>query len=162
MEDGQGETALPYLDMDIDYYDLHIKHRDETEDQVTVDAAEAIMRHGVGVKCATITPMRNGSGNTVSKSSGSRPTERSGRCSTDGIQETDPRQEYPPLRFTWKKPITIGRHAYGDVYSNTEIRVHGPGKAELVFTPADGGAPVQADHQGIYGTGHHPGHPQHR
>ena len=135
---------LPYLDMDTVYYDLHVKHRDETDDRVTVEAANAIAEYGVGVKCATITPNA-----ARVEEYGLKQAWRSPNATLRGILDgTVFRQpimlkNIPPTVRTWVKPIIIGRHAYGDIYANREIQVPGPGTAELVFTPAGGGAPVR-------------------
>jgi isocitrate dehydrogenase len=138
------KLLFPYLAMDIDYYDLHITNRDTTDDQVTIDAAKAIMRHGVGVKCATITPNED----RVTEYHLKKPWESPNgtiRAMLDGTVFRKPilAKNIRPSVSTWKKPITIGRHAYGDVYSNTELRVSSPGTAEIVFTPQGGGQPVR-------------------
>ena len=129
---------LPYLDIKLDYYDLGIKHRDATDDQVTIDAAHAILRHGVGVKCATITPdearvkefnlkkmwkspngtIRNIVGGTIFR----QPI----------VIKTVPR-----LVPGWTQPIVIGRHAFGDQYRATDFKVNGPGTLTMTFTPAE-------------------------
>jgi isocitrate dehydrogenase len=134
----------PYLDMQTVYYDLHVKHRDETDDQVTVEAALAIAEHGVGVKCATITPNA-----ARVEEYGLKRAWRSPNATLRGILDgTVFRQpimlkNIPPTVRTWRKPIIIGRHAYGDVYANREIKVPGPGTAELVFTPTGGDEPTR-------------------
>ena len=138
------KLLLPYLSIDIEYYDLHIKNRDATNDQVTIDAARAIMRHGVGVKCATITPNED----RVKEYSLKQPWKSPNgtiRALLDGTVFRKPIlvKNIRPSVSTWKKPIIIGRHAYGDIYGNTEMRINSPGKAELVFTPAGGGRPVK-------------------
>jgi len=129
----------PSLDMDIDYYDLHVRRRDETDDQVTVEAARAVMRHGVGVKCATITPTEERVREYHLKKQWNSPNGTI-REMLDGTVFRTPIlvSNIRPFVLPWKKPIIIGRHAYGDVYRNREIRVEGPGRAELVFTPAEG------------------------
>jgi isocitrate dehydrogenase len=134
---------LPYLDVQLLYYDLGIEHRDKTGDQVTIDAAEAIKKHGVGVKCATITPdearveefklkkmwkspngtIRNILGGTV-------------------FREPIVCKNVPRLVPGWTRPIVIGRHAFGDQYRATDFLVPGPGKLTMTFTPKGGGAPV--------------------
>ena len=129
----------PFVDLKTEYFDLGLKHRDETDDQVTLDAACAAREYGVSVKCATITPNMQRMEEYHLKKMWKSPngTIRSVLDGTvfrapilvDGI--------YPTVR-TWKKPITIARHAYGDVYKNVEMAVPGPGKAELVFTREDG------------------------
>ena len=138
------KLILPYLDLDIKYYDLSIENRDATNDQVTVDAANAIKQYNVGIKCATITPdearvkefnlkkmwlspngtIRNILGGTI-------------------FREPIIISNVPRLVTTWTKPIIIGRHAYGDQYKCQNMVVPAPGKVELVYTPADGSAPVK-------------------
>ena len=137
------KLILPYLDIDLKYYDLGMEHRDATDDQVTVDAANAIKKYGVGVKCATITPdeirltefglkhmwkspngtIRNIIGGTV-------------------FREPILIKNIPRLVPGWKKPICIGRHAYGDQYMATDFRTKGKGKLTITFTPEDGSEPV--------------------
>ena len=135
---------LPHLEMDIDYYDLHVKHRDETDDRVTAEAARAIMKHGVGIKCATITPTEDRVREYGLKKAWKSPNGTI-RAMLDGTVFRTPilARNIRPLIPTWRKPITIGRHAYGDVYSGVEFLVPGAGRAELVFHPADG-APATA------------------
>ena len=138
------KLILPYLDIDLKYYDLGIEYRDETDDQVTIDAANAIKKHGVGVKCATITPdearveefnlkkmwrspngtIRNILGGTV-------------------FREPIICKNVPRLVPGWKRPIVIGRHAFGDQYRATDFRVPGPGKLTITFAPADGGDVIE-------------------
>ena len=133
------ELLEPFVDLKTEYYDLGLKHRDETEDQVTIDAAEATKRLGVAVKCATITPnaarvkeydlhkMWKSPNGTI-------------RAMLDGTVFRAPIivKGIEPVVSNWKKPITIARHAYGDVYRDAEMRIPGPGKVELVYTAADG------------------------
>ena len=129
----------PFVDLKTDYYDLGLKHRDETNDQVTVDSAKATLKYGVAVKCATITPNAQRVEEYNLKEMWKSPNGTI-RAILDGTVFRAPIQVngvHPTVR-TWKKPITIARHAYGDVYKNTEIRVPGAGKAELVFTGTDG------------------------
>jgi isocitrate dehydrogenase len=135
---------FPYLDIDIAYYDLHVKHRDDTDDQVTIDAADAIKKYGVGVKCATITPTEDRVREYDLKKAWKSPNGTI-RSLLDGTVFRTPIlvKNIQPTVSTWKKPITIGRHAYGDVYNNVEIRVEGPGLAEILFTPAGGGRPIR-------------------
>jgi len=135
---------LPYVDLKTDYYDLGLENRDETDDRVTVDAARAIMAHGVGVKCATITPNAARVEEYNLKQMWKSPNGTI-RSMLDGTVFRKPIlvRNIRPLVSSWKKPIIIGRHAYGDVYSNVEIDVPGPGKAELVFTPANDGDPIR-------------------
>ncbi len=131
---------LPYLDIRLDYYDLHVKHRDETDDRVTVDAARAVMKYGVGVKCATITPTEDRVREYDLKEQWKSPNGTI-RAMLDGTVFRTPifAKNIRPFVTTWKRPIIIGRHAYGDVYSNAELRIPGAGRAEIVFTPAAGG-----------------------
>lgn len=135
---------LPYLDLNVEYYDLHLQNRDKTDDQVTVDAAIANMRYGVGVKCATITPNADRVQEYNLKKMWKSPNGTI-RSMLDGTVFRKPIlvKNIKPFVSTWKRPIIIGRHAYGDVYSNSEMRIAGPGKAELVFTPSDGSVAAQ-------------------
>ena len=140
------QLILPYLDVDLDYYDLGIEHRDATDDKVTVDAAEAIKRHGVGVKCATITPdearvkefnlkkmwlspngtIRNILGGTI-------------------FRAPIVIKNVPRLVPGWTKPIIIGRHAFGDQYRADNFKVDSPGTFTVTFTPDDGSEPIVHD-----------------
>ncbi|MDI9570708.1 MAG: NADP-dependent isocitrate dehydrogenase [Pseudomonadota bacterium] len=131
---------LPYLDIELDYHDLHVKRRDDTNDQVTVDAARAIMRYGVGVKCATITPTEERVREYSLKEQWKSPNGTI-RALLDGTVFRAPifAKNIRPFVTSWKRPIIIGRHAYGDVYSNAELPIPGAGRAEIVFTPEDGG-----------------------
>ena len=133
------ELLLSYIDLKTEYYDLGLKHRDETDDQVTVDAANAIRRLGVGVKCATITPNAARMTEYNLKQMWKSPNGTL-RAILDGTVFRKPIlvKGIEPYVKTWTKPITIARHAYGDVYKAVEIKVPGPGKAELVFTGEDG------------------------
>jgi isocitrate dehydrogenase len=134
----------PYLDVRTIYYDLHVQQRDETDDQVTVEAARAIAQYGVGVKCATITPNAARVEEYGLKKAWPSPNATI-RGELDGTVFRQPivLRNIPPTVRTWVKPIIIGRHAYGDVYANREIQVPGPGVAQLVYTPADGGEPIR-------------------
>ena len=137
------KLILPYLDIDLKYFDLGIEYRDQTDDQVTVDAANAIRQYGVGVKCATITPdearvrefdlkrMYRSPNGTI-------------RNILDGTIFREPIicQNVPRLVPHWTQPIVIGRHAYGDIYRATEMKIPGPGKVTLTYQP-DGGGPAQ-------------------
>ena len=136
------KLLFPYLDMDIDYYNLHVKHRDDTDDQVTADAARAIQKYGVGIKCATITPNEDRVKEYNLKKAWKSPNGTI-RALLDGTVFRKPIlvDNIRPGVAAWKKPITIGRHAYGDVYDNFEMNIPGAGKLEVVFTPASGGAP---------------------
>ncbi|HDQ03944.1 MAG TPA: NADP-dependent isocitrate dehydrogenase [Deltaproteobacteria bacterium] len=135
------KLLFPYLEMDIDYYDLHVKHRDDTDDQVTIDAARAIQKYGVGIKCATITPNEDRVEEYKLKKAWKSPNGTI-RAMLDGTVFRKPIfvSNISPAVSSWKKPITIGRHAYGDVYSNFEMRIPAAGKLEIVFTPSDGHA----------------------
>ena len=136
------KLLFPYLEMNIDYYDLHVKHRDNTDDQVTFDAARAIQKYGVGIKCATITPNEDRVVEYHLKKAWKSPNGTI-RAMLDGTVFRKPIlvDNIKPGVTSWKKPITIGRHAYGDVYDNFELNIPQAGKLEVVFTPADGGAP---------------------
>ena len=149
------KLLFPYLDMNIDYYDLHVKHRDDTDDKVTVDAAKAIMKYGVGIKCATITPNEDRVQEYKLKKAWKSPNGTI-RAMLDGTVFRKPIlvNNIKPAVSSWKKPITIGRHAYGNVYSNTEFAVPSAGKLELIFTPQDGGKTISVPvfnfpHKGI-------------
>jgi isocitrate dehydrogenase len=129
----------PHLDVDLKYFDLSVKRRDETDDGITVEAAEAIKEYGVGVKCATITPDADRVKEYGLKKAWPSPNGTI-RGILDGTVFRKPimtKNILPAVR-SWKKPIIIGRHAYGDIYKSQEIVVQKPGKAEIVFTPADG------------------------
>lgn len=138
------KLLFPHLNMPVEYHDLHIKNRDATDDQVTVDAARAIMQYGVGVKCATITPNEDRVKEYHLKKQWQSPNGTI-RTMLDGTVFRKPItvQNIRPSVSTWKKPVIIGRHAYGDVYAGVEMRIAGPGKAELVFTPAGGSPQVR-------------------
>jgi isocitrate dehydrogenase len=130
---------LPYIDLKTEYYDLALKKRDETDDQITVEAAEAIKKYGVGVKCATITPNAARVTEYNLKQQWTSPNGTI-RAILDGTVFRAPImvKNIKPAVRNWTKPIHIGRHAYGDVYKNVEHRVEGPGKAEIVFTDKSG------------------------
>jgi isocitrate dehydrogenase len=133
------DLILPFVDLKTEYYDLGMKHRDDTDDQVTIDSANATLKYGVAVKCATITPNQKRVEEYDLKKMYKSPNGTI-RAILDGTVFRAPisvKGIEPNVR-TWKKPITLARHAYGDVYKDTEIRVEGAGKAELVFTAADG------------------------
>ena len=133
------KLILPFVDLKSEYYDLGLKHRDETDDQVTVDSANATLKYGVAVKCATITPNNERVEEYGLKKMWKSPNGTI-RAILDGTVFRTPimvKGIEPNVR-TWESPITLARHAYGDVYKNVEIRVPGPGKAELLFTGADG------------------------
>ena len=140
------QLILPYLDLRLEYYDLGIRSRDETADRVTVDAAEAIKRHGVGVKCATITPDE-----ARVEEFGLREMWRSPNGTIRNIlggtvfREPIVIGNVPRLVPGWKRPIVIGRHAFGDQYRATDFVVPGPGRLTMTFTPAGGGDPVERE-----------------
>lgn len=130
---------FPFLDLPIEYFDLGIEHRDETGDRVTHEAARAIRTHGVGVKCATITPNAERVREYGLKQEWKSPNATL-RAALDGTVFRAPilAENIPPGVRSWEKAIHIGRHAYGDVYSNTEMRIPGPGTVELVYRDAEG------------------------
>ena len=129
----------PYVDLKTEYYDLALEKRDETDDQITVAAAEANKKYGVAVKCATITPNQQRVEEYNLKEMWKSPNGTI-RAILDGTVFRTPImvKGIEPLVRSWKKPITIARHAYGDIYKSAEIKVKGPGKAELVFTGQGG------------------------
>ena len=133
------ELLLPYIELKSEYYDLGLPEREKTRDQVTVASAEATKKYGVAVKCATITPNAQRVEEYHLSEMWKSPNGTI-RAILDGTVFRAPImvKGISPVVKTWKKPITIARHAYGDVYKSTEYRVPGPGKAELVFTGADG------------------------
>ena len=133
------ELICPYVDLKTEYYDLGLENRDATDDQVTVDSAEATKRLGVAVKCATITPNAQRVEEYHLKQMWKSPNGTI-RAILDGTVFRAPIvvKGIEPVVRCWKKPITIARHAYGDVYKNAEMRIPGPGKVELVYTAADG------------------------
>ncbi len=138
------KLILPYLDVDLKYYDLSVQKRDETDDQITVDAAEAIKKHRVGVKCATITPdearveefnlkeMWRSPNGTIRNIIGGTVFRQPIIC-----------ENIPRLVPGWTKPIVIGRHAFGDQYRATDFLIPGPGKLTMKFEPADGSEPIE-------------------
>ena len=148
------KLILPYLDIEIQYFDLSIQKRDETDDQITLDAAKAIKECKVGIKCATITPdearveefglkkmwrspngtIRNYLGGTV-------------------MREPIIIKNIPKYVAHWEKPIVVGRHAFGDQYRATDAIAPGPGKLEMVYTPADGGEPQTYEVYNFQGNG---------
>lgn len=133
------ELLLPYIDLKTEYYDLGLEYRNKTDDQVTIDSAEATKKYGVAVKCATITPNAARMTEYDLKEMWKSPNGTI-RAALDGTVFRAPIQVkgIEPCVKNWKAPITLARHAYGDVYKNTEIKVPGKGKAELVFTAEDG------------------------
>jgi isocitrate dehydrogenase len=135
---------LPYLDVNLEYYDLGIEHRDATNDQVTIDSAHAIQKHGVGVKCATITPDEARVKEFNLKQMWKSPNGTI-RNILGGVIFREPIiiKNVPRLVPHWTKPIVIGRHAFGDQYKATDFLVPGPGKLTVTFTPTDGSKPME-------------------
>ena len=133
------ELLSPFVELNTEYYDLGLVHRDETNDQVSIDAGEAIKKYHVGVKCATITPNAQRVEEYNLKEMWKSPNGTI-RAILDGTVFRTPVlvSGIKPSVRSWEKPITIARHAYGDVYKSTEFRIEKPGKAELVFTSEDG------------------------
>ncbi len=129
----------PFVELNTEYYDLGLEHRNATDDQVTVDSANAVKKHKVAVKCATITPNAARMTEYDLKEMWKSPNGTI-RAILDGTVFRAPIvvKGIEPCVRNWKKPITIARHAYGDVYKNTEMKIPGTGKAELVFTDKDG------------------------
>jgi len=142
------KLILPYLDVDLMYYDLGIEHRDDTNDQVTIDAAHAIQKYGVGIKCATITPDE-----ARVEEFGLKQMWRSPNGTIRNIlggtvfREPIIISNVPRLVPGWTKPICIGRHAFGDQYRATDFLTKGPGKLTITFTPDDGSQPI---HHEVY------------
>ena len=133
------KLVLPFLDVDLEYYDLGLRRRDETDDRITVDAVNAIKEHGVGVKCATITPDAERVAEYRLKRAWPSPNGTI-RSILDGTVFRKPImvKNISPAVRSWKKPIIIGRHAYGDFYRGVEMNVVSPGRVELVYTPVGG------------------------
>lgn len=142
------ELLYPFVELKTEYYDLGLEYRNETNDAVTVDAANAVKKYGVGVKCATITPNAARMEEYHLKEMYKSPNGTI-RSMLDGTVFRTPIivKGIEPCVKNWKKPITLARHAYGDVYKNTEMRISGPGKAELVFTAKDGTKTRQTIHE---------------
>ncbi|MFC5815562.1 NADP-dependent isocitrate dehydrogenase [Nonomuraea harbinensis] len=140
------QLILPYLDIDLKYYDLGIEHRDATDDQVTIDAANAIRKHGVGVKCATITPDEARVEEFGLKQMWKSPNGTI-RNILGGVIFREPiiMSNVPRLVPGWTKPIVVGRHAFGDQYRATDLKVPGEGTLTLTFTPKDGSEPIELD-----------------
>jgi isocitrate dehydrogenase len=138
------QLILPYLDVELAYYDLSIQHRDATDDQVTVDAANAIKQYGAGVKCATITPDEARVAEFGLKKMWRSPNGTI-RNILGGVVFREPiiMSNVPRLVPGWTKPIVIGRHAHGDQYKATDFVVPGPGTVTITYTPADGSAPIE-------------------
>ncbi|MGI8423737.1 MAG: NADP-dependent isocitrate dehydrogenase [Chloroflexota bacterium] len=135
------QLILPHLNVDLKYFDLSVTHRDQTDDQVTVDAANACLEYGVGVKCATITPNEDRVTEFSLKKQWASPNGTI-RSIMDGTVFRKPitLSNIPPRVRMWKKPIVVARHAFGDIYRDQEMVISGPGKVELVYTP-EGGDP---------------------
>jgi isocitrate dehydrogenase len=140
------QLILPYLDLPLEYFDLSIQHRDATDDQVTVDAAAAIKRHGVGVKCATITPDEARVEEFGLKKMWRSPNGTI-RNILGGVVFREPiiMRNVPRLVPSWIKPIVIGRHAHGDQYKASDFVVPGPGTVTISYQPADGGEPMELE-----------------
>src|SRR5216117_1061069 len=137
---------LPFLEVDLLYYDLSVENRDATEDQVTVDAAKAIKQHGVGVKCATITPDEARVEEFKLKKMWKSPNGTI-RNILGGVIFREPIviSNVPRLIPGWTDPIVVGRHAFGDQYRATDTRIPGDGKLVLTFTPQDGSDPIELE-----------------
>jgi isocitrate dehydrogenase len=138
------KLILPYLDVNLEYYDLGIEHRDATNDQVTVDSANAIKKHGVGIKCATITPDEARVEEFGLKKMWKSPNGTI-RNILGGVIFREPiiMKNVPRLVPNWTKPIVIGRHAFGDQYKATDFKVPGAGTLTMTFTPKDGSKPME-------------------
>ena len=138
------KLILPYLDVNLEYYDLGMEHRDATNDQVTIDAANAIKKHGVGIKCATITPDEARVEEFGLKKMWKSPNGTI-RNILGGVIFREPiiMKNVPRLVPHWTKPIVIGRHAFGDQYKATDFKVPGPGTLTMTFTPKDGSKPME-------------------
>src|SRR6201988_1076697 len=138
------KLILPFLDIELDYYDLGMEHRDATDDKVTVDAAMAIKKWGVGVKCATITPDEARVKEFKLKKMWKSPNGTI-RNILDGTVFREPIviKNIPRLVVTWNRPIIVGRHAFGDQYRATDTVIRGKGKLTMTFTPDDG-SPAQS------------------
>ena len=145
---------LPYLDINLEYYDLSIENRDATNDQVTIDSAHAILKHGVGVKCATITPDEARVKEFNLKQMWKSPNGTI-RNILDGVVFREPIicQNIPKLVPGWTKPIVIGRHAHGDQYKATDFRVPGEGTVTMTYVPKDGSKPIEMKVADFTGSG---------
>ena len=148
------ELILPYLDVNLEYYDLSIENRDKTDDQVTIDSANAIKKHGVGVKCATIAPDEARVEEFGLKKMWKSPNGTI-RNILGGVIFREPIiiSNIPRLVPSWTKPIVIGRHAHGDQYKATDFVVPGPGKVTMTFQPADGSKPMEFQVADFSGSG---------
>jgi len=140
------QLILPYLDIDLKYYDLGVENRDATEDSVTIDAANATKKHGVAVKCATITPDKNRVKEFNLKQMWKSPNGTI-RNILDGTIFREPIicQNVPRLIPHWNKPVVVARHGFGDQYRATDIHFDGPGSLKMTFTPKDGSAPIERE-----------------
>jgi isocitrate dehydrogenase len=140
------KLILPYLDVELEYYDLGMEYRDQTDDQVTIDAAHAILKHGVGVKCATITPDEARVEEFKLKKMWKSPNGTI-RNILGGVVFREPIicSNIPRLVPGWTKPIVIGRHAHGDQYRASDFKVPGAGTVTITYTPSDGGEPIQME-----------------
>ena len=138
------QLILPYLDVNIEYYDLGMENRDATDDQVTIDAANAIKKHGVGIKCATITPDEARVEEFGLKKMWKSPNGTI-RNILGGVIFREPIiiSNIPRLVPGWTKPVIVGRHAFGDQYKATDVKIPGAGSLTMTFTPADGGEPME-------------------
>jgi isocitrate dehydrogenase len=138
------KLIVPYLDVNLEYYDLGMEHRDATDDQVTIDSANAIKKHGVGIKCATITPDEARVEEFGLKKMWKSPNGTI-RNILGGVIFREPiiMKNVPRLIPNWTKPIVIGRHAYGDQYKATDFKVPGAGTLTMTFTPKDGSKPME-------------------
>jgi isocitrate dehydrogenase len=145
---------LPYLDINLEYYDLGIEHRDATNDQVTIDSAKAILKHGVGIKCATITPDEARVKEFNLKQMWKSPNGTI-RNILDGVVFREPIicNNIPKLVPGWTKPIVIGRHAHGDQYKATDFRIPGEGTVTMTYVPKDGSKPIEMKVADFTGSG---------
>jgi len=145
---------LPYLDINLEYYDLGIEHRDATNDQVTIDSANAILKHGVGIKCATITPDEARVKEFNLKQMWKSPNGTI-RNILDGVVFREPIicNNIPKLVPGWTKPIVIGRHAHGDQYKATDFRIPGEGTVTMTYVPKDGSKPIEMKVADFTGSG---------
>ncbi|MEV0617294.1 NADP-dependent isocitrate dehydrogenase [Nonomuraea sp. NPDC050404] len=148
------QLILPYLDVDLKYYDLGIEHRDATDDQVTIDSANAIKKYGVGVKCATITPDEARVEEFGLKKMWKSPNGTI-RNILGGVIFREPiiMSNVPRLVPGWTKPIVVGRHAFGDQYRATDLKIPGEGTLTLTYTPKDGSEPIELDVYDFPGSG---------
>lgn len=150
----KNKLILPYLDIELDYFDLGIENRDATGDQITVDAAHAIKKHGAGVKCATITPDEARVEEFGLKAMYRSPNGTI-RNILGGVIFREPiiMANVPRPVPSWTRPIVVGRHAFGDQYRATDLKIPGPGTLTLTYTPRDGGEPVELEVHDFPGPG---------